>query len=683
MPTPPLPPKRPHITALHGDTLIDDYFWMRERDNPDVMAHLEAENHYTEAMTAHTAALRARLYDEMYARVREDDETVPDRYGPYTYATRSAAGRQYPIFRRYAGGAPDGETLLDVNELAAGQEFTRIGVFLPSYDGGMLAYSVDNDGSETYTLYFKDLVSGALIDQPIPNTYYGAAWSDDGRTFFYTTLDDAKRPYRVYRHTLGADPAADQLVYEESDQFYHLSVAATLSRAYILITSHSNTTTEVRAIPAVSPGTAPVVLLPRRHKVEYTAYHGGEYFYFLTNDQALNFRVLRAPVADVRPERLEELIPHRDNVKIDSMLVFATYLAVYERADGLEQIAIHDLRSGAAHLVRFPEAVYTLDNWHYSAFWEPNLEYESATLRINYQSLVQPRTVFDYDLAARQLTVLKTFDIPGYDPARYRSERLYAIAADGARVPISIVYRADMARPGALWLHGYGSYGAISDPAFSAERISLLERGVAYAIAHIRGGGEMGRAWYDAGKMLTKRNTFTDFIACAEHLIATGYTTPDRLAISGRSAGGLLVGAVTTMRPDLFRCVIAGVPFVDVVNTMLDTSIPLTATEFEEWGNPAIAEQYAYLKSYSPYDNTTPRDYPAILATAGFYDPRVQYWEPAKWVAKLRAVKSDANPVLLKTQMIAGHSGPSGRYDRLREAAFEYAFVLDQLGVEV
>jgi len=683
MPLPPIPPKRPRTITVHGDTLTDDYYWMRERDNAQVIAHLEAENRYTEAMTVHTGALREQLFQEMHGRLRENDESVPDRYGSYAYFTRNLEGRQYPVFcRRSIEGEHAVETLLDVNDLAAGHEFTRPGIFLPTYDGRLLAYSIDVDGSETYTLHIKDLTNGTVLDRPVPNTYYGAAWSADGRTLFYTTLDDAKRPYRVYRHAVGSDPATDALVYEEPDQIFHLTVGESRSRAYVLITIHSNTTSEVRAIPADAPETTPVVLLPRRQGVEYTVQHRGDHFYFLTNDAALNFRVLRTPVDDVRRERLEEVIPHRADVKIDEIALFANHLAAYERAGGLERVEIMDLQSGESHLVTFPEPVYTLDPWSYDSYWAPNQEYETTALRLHYQSLVQPRTVYDYDMATRSLTQLKVFDVPGYDPSQYRSERMFAVASDGARVPISIVYRTDAARPGPLLLHGYGSYGATSDPAFSAERVSLLDRGVTFAIAHIRGGGELGRAWYEHGKMLAKRNTFTDFIACAEHLIALGYTTPGQLAISGRSAGGLLVGAVTTMRPDLVRCVLAGVPFVDVINTMLDPSIPLTAIEFEEWGNPAIPEQYAYMKSYSPYDNTVPAAYPAILATAGLYDPRVQYWEPAKWVAKLRDVKSDDRPVLLKTQMIAGHSGPSGRYDRLRETAFEYAFMLDQLGVE-
>ncbi len=681
MPAPPVPPKRPHIVSLHGDTLIDYYFWMRERSNPEVVAHLEAENRYTEEMMAHTAALRERLYNEMRSRIREDDESVPERYGAFEYYTRIRAGRQYPMVYRRAVGADDEELLLDINALAEGHAFTGIGVFLPTYDGRLLAYSVDVDGSETYTLYLKDLTSGVLLDQPIPNAYYGAAWSSDGQYLFYTTLDDARRPYRVYRHAVGSDPKDDVLVYEESDPLFHLSVSQTRSRAYILIAAHSNTTSEVRAIPADMPTNAPRLLLPRRHRVEYTAHHCGDYFYFLTNDNALNFRVMRAPADDVRPERMEEVIPHRADVMIDAIDLFSNHLVAYERSDVREQVEIIDLRSGETHLLIFPEQVYTLQPWDREALWTPNLEFDTTVLRLHYMSLTQPRTIYDYEMASRRLTLLKRDDVPGYDPSRYRSERLWATASDGVRVPISIVYRDNVVRPAPLLLYGYGSYGATADPRFSIERISLLDRGMIFAIAHVRGGGELGRAWYEAGKMMHKRNTFTDFIACAEYLIAEGYTSPDRLAILGRSAGGLLVGAVVTMRPDLMRCAVADVPFVDVVNTMLDPSIPLTAIEFEEWGNPAIAEQYAYMKSYSPYDNTTPQAYPAILATAGLHDPRVQYWEPAKWVAKLRDVKTNEAPVLLKTDMTAGHAGPSGRYDRLRETAFEYAFLLDCLGI--
>ncbi len=681
MPEPPVPPKRPHMVSIHGDRLIDNYFWMRERDNPEVIAHLEAENRYTEEMTAHTAGLRERLYREMCSRLREEDESVPERYGPFMYYTRTQAGRQYPLVCRRPLHDAQEEILLDINTLAEGHAFTRIGVFQPTHDGRRLAWSVDVNGSEAYTLFIKDLVTGALLDRPIPNTYYGIAWSRDGQHLFYTTLDDARRPYRVYRHEIGSDPEVDTLVYEETDPLFHVDVSLTRSRAYIVVTSHSNTTSEVRVIPADEPVRTSRILLPRRHRVEYTAHHHSNHFYFLTNDHALNFRVLRAPVDDVRPERMEEVIPHRDDVMIDAIDLFADHLVAYERADARERVEIVDLRTGEAHLLSFPEQVYTLQPWDRDALWEPNLEFDTTVLRLHYMSLTQPRTVYDYDMVSQVLRFVKSDVIPDYDPSHYRSERLWATASDGVRIPISIVYRADVTRLAPLLLYGYGSYGATAAPRFSLERISLLERGVIFAIAHVRGGGELGRAWYEAGKMLNKRNTFTDFIACAEHLIAGGYTTPEQLAIMGRSAGGLLVGAVTTMRPDLMKCVIADVPFVDVVNTMLDPSIPLTAIEFEEWGNPAIVEQYAYMKSYSPYDNTTPRAYPAILATAGLYDPRVQYWEPAKWVAKLREVKTSDAPVLLKTEMTAGHAGPSGRYDRLRDTAFEYAFLLDRLGV--
>ncbi|MFQ3684374.1 S9 family peptidase [Roseiflexus sp.] len=681
MPGAPVPPKRPRMLALHGDTLVDHYFWMRERDNPEVIAHLEAENRYTEEVMAHTVALRKHLYDEMRSRMKEDDESAAERYGTFEYYTRTRTGQQYPIAYRRAVGSDDEELLLDINALAEGRAFTRIGVFLPTYDGRLLAYSVDIDGSETFTLYFKDLATGTILDQFIPNTYYGAAWSNDGQHLFYTTLDDARRPHRVYRHAIGSDPTDDVLVYEESDPLFHLSLSLTRSRAYILITSHSNTTSEVRVIPADAPQSTPRTLLPRRHRIEYTAHHHDNYFYFLTNEDALNFRVVRAPVDDVHPERLEEVIPHRSDVMIEQIDLFANHMVAHQRAHAQERLEIIDLRSRETHALTFPEQVYTLQPWDRDALWEPNLEFDTAVFRLHMMSLTQPRTIYDYDMDTRTLTLVKRDDIPGYDPAHYRSERLWATADDGTRVPISIVYRTDVTRPAPLLLYGYGSYGATADPRFSIERISLLDRGVIFAIAHVRGGGELGRAWYESGKMMHKRNTFTDFIACAEYLIAEGYTIPERLAIVGRSAGGLLVGAVTTMRPDLMRCVVADVPFVDVVNTMLDSSIPLTAIEFEEWGNPAIAEQYAYMKSYSPYDNTTPHAYPALLATAGLHDPRVQYWEPAKWVAKLREVKTNDAPVLLKTEMSAGHSGPSGRYDRLHETAFEYAFILDQLGI--
>jgi oligopeptidase B len=468
------------------------------------------------------------------------------------------------------------------------------------------------------------------------------------------------------------------LIFDETDEAFDLSLSKTRSGAFLILRLKSNITSEEWLLPADRPEASFELVAARQHGVEYTTHHSGDFLYIQTNEQAQNFRVLRVPVAQ-RDALPEEIIPHSTAVSIDTLELFAEYMAILEREHGLEQIRIIELGSGAQHRVVFPEPVYSCNTFGPYA----NLEYETTTLRLSYSSLVTPQSTIDYNMASRTWTVVKQLEVPGYDPAKYRCERIYATAADGVQVPLSVVSPLDAPRDGSrpLFLYGYGSYGSTIDPEFNSRRIPLLERGFTYVIAHIRGGGEMGRAWWESGKVLTKRNTFTDFIAAAEHLIAQGYTKPDKLVIKGRSAGGLLMGAVTTMRPDLFRAVIAGVPFVDVVNTSLDPSVPLVVAEYEEWGDPRIEEQFHYLRSYSPYDCTAPAHYPHILATAGYFDPRVQYWEPAKWVQKLRAVKTDTNRALLKTEMVGGHAGPSGRYDYLRDIAFEYAFFLDALGM--
>lgn len=666
------------IDTVNGEVRKDNYFWLREKSNPEVIAYLDAENAYTAAVMKHTEGRQKALYDEMLARINETDLDVPEKRDDYYYYTRTEEGKQYPIHCRKKGSLDASEEiLLDPNALAKGHDYFDIGVFKISPNHQLLAYSVDTAGSEEYTLYVKDLKSGALFKDVIAGTSTGMEWANDNKTLFYNTLDPAKRPFKLFRHQLGADPKQDSLVYHEPDEAYFLNIYKTRSNAYLLISLESQVTSEVRYLAADNPTGAFAIIHPRQHEMEYRVDHNGDQFYIVTNDNARNFKVMKAPVGNPSKANWTEVIAARDSVKVDDIDAFADHLVIYERQDGLKRIRIKNLRGSDDHYVDFPEPVYTFNAGR-------NPEYKTSTFRFTYNSLVTPRSVFDYDMNARTRVLKKQYEVKGgYDPAQYMSERVFATATGGVRVPISLVYRKGMVKNGTnpLLLYGYGAYGISSDPNFSSNRLSLLNRGFVFAIAHIRGGGEMGRPWYEDGKLLHKRNTFTDFIACAEYLIAQKYTSKEKLAINGGSAGGLLMGAVTNMRPDLFHTVIAHVPFVDVINTMLDESIPLTVIEFEEWGNPKQKESYDYMRTYSPYDNVTTKEYPNLLITAGLNDPRVGYWEPAKWTAKLRALKTDHHLLLLKTNMGAGHGGASGRYDYLKEIALDYAFLLDRLGM--
>lgn len=675
---PPVAMVVPKVDTLHGEVRIDNYYWLRERSNSDVNKYLDAENRYTETMMKHTEDFQERLYKELVGRIKETDLSVPEKVDEYYYYTRTEEGKQYPIYCRKKGSLEAAEeVLLDQNVLASGHKYFRIGVYEVSPNHQLLAYSSDTTGSETYTLYVKDLVRGELLQDMISNTYYSVEWASDNQTLFYNVLDDAKRPYKLFRHRLGADPKQDALVYHEKDESYYLSVSKTKSKEYLKLELGSNTTSEVRYLKAENPTGNFKILHAREHEMEYYIEHHGSKFYVLTNDRAKNFKLMEVSVSDPSKRNWKEFLPYRDSVKIEAFDTFENYLVVYEREKGLKKIRIIRMPNKESHYVDFPEPVYTFSP-------AENRDFHTKVLRFNYTSLVTPRSVFDYDMNTRTRELKKQYEVlGGYDPTLYQSERIFATASDGSTIPISLVYKKGIARNGQnpLYLTGYGSYGASSDPTFSSNRLSLLDRGFIFAIAHIRGGGEMGRYWYDQGKLLEKKNTFTDFIACAEHLIAQQYTTSDKLVISGGSAGGLLMGAVTNMRPDLFSAVVAKVPFVDVINTMMDASIPLTVTEFEEWGNPRDREYYEYMKTYSPYDNVEAKEYPTMLITAGFNDPRVAYWEPAKWTAKLRVLKTDKNLLFLKTNMGAGHGGPSGRYDYLKEIAFEYAFILDAIGM--
>ena len=667
----------PRVETVHGETRVDDYFWLRDRNNPEVLDYLNAENRYTRAAMQHTEALQERLFQEMRGRIKETDLSVPEQIDNYFYYSRTEIGGQYPILCRRQGSleGPE-EILLDQNPLASEHRYFRLGASEVSPDHRLLAYSVDTSGAEEFTLHIKDLTTGKLLPDRIERTAHGVAWANDSRTLFYTVLDQARRPCRLFRHRVGTDSSEDPLVYFEPDASFFLDVGRTRSRRYVLLDLSSHSTSEVRFVSADRPEEPFELVEPRRAGVEYNVTHHGDRFFIVTNDSAPNFRLMQAPVTSPSREHWTPVLPYRPEVKVDSADAFRHHLVVYEREAGLRQIRVLDLAAGAHHLIPFPEPVYTVRA-------HDNPEFDTTLLRFTYTSLVTPNSVVEYDLAVRSWTVRKQTEVRGYDPSLYRSERRFATAPDGAQVPISLVYRIPLDFNGCRPLHlsGYGAYGLSYDPVFSSNSLSLLDRGFVVAVAHVRGGDELGRAWYDGGRLLRKRSSFTDFIAAAEYLVAEGFTSSDRLVINGGSAGGLLMGAVTNLRPELFRVVLAEVPFVDVVNTMLDATLPLTVIEYDEWGNPNDPAAYSYIRSYSPYDNIESKDYPHMLVTGGLNDPRVAYWEPAKWTAKLRAKKTDHNRLLLHTNMGAGHGGASGRYDFLREVAFKYAFMLDVLGL--
>jgi oligopeptidase B len=677
------PPKakiEPKADTMFDTVLVDNYFWLRDRDNPEVIAYLEAENDYTEASMSHAKDLQEKLYNEMVGRIKETDLSVPVKVGDYYYYSREEKGKQYEIYCRKAGSLEaEEEILLDLNKLAEGHDFLRLGAYEVSDDHRLLAYAIDTVGNERYTLHVKDLTTGQLYPETIDNLSGDVEWAADNRTIFYTVPDDAWRPYRLYRHVLDTDPTKDVLVYEESDDKFWMDVGKTKDKKYLLIGSGSKVTSEYRYLPTDDPTGEFTIIQPRVHEMEYEVYHHGGYFYIVTNaDGAKNFKLVKTSVETPGKEFWEEVIPYDRKVKIDGLDVFKDYLVVYKRENGLQAIEVRNLTDGEKYDVDFPEPVYAV-------YGSSNPEYNSGTLRFTYMSLVTPNSVYDYNMETRERELKKRKEVLGdYDPDDYQSERIFATAEDGTKIPISLVYRKGMTRNGnnPLYLYGYGAYGISMDPWFSSNRLSLLDRGFIFAIAHIRGGGELGRYWYDEGKLRDKVNTFTDFIACAEHLIDQGYTSSKRLAISGGSAGGLLIGAVVNMRPDLCEVAVANVPFVDIMNTMLDESIPLTVVEYEEWGNPNEKKFFDYMLSYSPYDNVKKQAYPNMFITGGLHDTRVQYWEPAKWTAKLQANNTGHNRILLKTNMGAGHGGKSGRYDYLRDLALEYAFVLDCFGIK-
>jgi oligopeptidase B len=673
---PPETEKKPKITEINGDRMVDNYFWLREKTNPAVIAHLEAENAYTGAMMKPTEALQEKLYNEILSHIKQTDVNVPYKKDGYYYFSKTKEGLQYPIFFRKKGSldAPE-EMILDQNELAKGQKFMSLGTILPSDDGNLLAYSTDNTGYRQYLLQFKDLRTGQLLPDKMDRVT-SVAWANDNKTLFYVTEDSVtKRSDKMFRHVLGTDKY--ELINDEKDELFDIGVGRSLDKAVIMLGAYSKTSNEFRFIPATDPNAQWKIILPREADHEYDVDHRGDLFYIRTNKGATNFRVVTAPVADPSEKNWKEFVAHRPAVKIDSIDLFANHAVLSEWENGLEQIEIIDFKTNKRHRIAFPEPVY-------SAELTDNREFNTTVLRYRYESLTTPRSVFDYDMNGQKATLLKQTDVPGgFDKNNYKAERVFATASDGTKIPMSVVYRKNVKLDGSapLLLYGYGSYGISIPPTFSASRLALLDRGVVYVIGHIRGGGELGEPWRDAGRMMNKMNTFTDFIACAEHLINNKYTSKDRIVIQGGSAGGLLMGAVTNMRPDLFKAVVAQVPFVDVLNTMLDASLPLTTSEYIEWGNPNEKAAYDYMKKYSPYDNIHKAEYPAMLVKVSLNDSQVPYWEGSKFVAKLRDYKTDHNPLLLKVNMGAGHGGASGRYDAYHETAFDYAFMLWQMGI--
>ena len=676
-PAPPAAAGVPHVDTVAGVAWSDPYFWLRDdkRQRPEVLDYLRSENAYTEATMRHTLPLQDTLFHEMVSHIKETDLSVPELIDGHYYYSRTEKGKQYQIFCRKRGSlAAREEVLLDENALGRGHGYSRVGLRQVSPDGNLLAYTHDTTGSEWYTIHVKDLRTGRLLPDVVDSVSYGLEWAGDSRTLFFTRDNAAHRPDRIFRRALG--DSAEALVVSEPDSLYFLGLSKTKDRAYLLAQSGSFTTGEVRYLRADRPTDEWRTLLPRREGVEYSAEHHGDDFLVLTNDGAVNFKVMRVPTAAAADSsRWAELVPGSDSVLIQGMEVFEHHLVLYRRGDARQQIRVIPFDGGAPYDVDFPEVVHA---------YRPgqNPEFHSRTVRFTYSSPRTPPTVYDYDLVTRTRTVRKVTEVPNFDRSRYATERVWAPAPDGTRVPISLFYRTPLRKgsPRPMLLYAYGSYGASTDPGFDARILPLVDRGYIFGIAHIRGGQEMGRQWYDQGKMLRKKNTFADFVTSAEWLEREGYTAPDRLAIRGGSAGGLLMGAVTNMRPDLFRAVVADVPFVDLINTMRDPTLEFTTQEWQQWGNPNVPEQFAYMRSYSPYDNVERKPYPAILATAGLNDPRVNYWEPAKWVAKLRATKTDANPILLKVNMGAGHGGRSGRYEALHDDAFRYAFVMDMIG---
>jgi len=683
MPSNPVASKRPHIITQHGLSRNDEYYWMRNRDDPEVLQYLHAENEYLAGVLQHTKPLQEKLFQEMKGRIKEVDSSVPEKNGDYFYYTRTEADKQYPIYCRKKGSlaAPE-ELLLDQNILAEGNEFCSVSAFSISPDEKKLAYSVDLEGAEVYTIYIKNLLDGSLHPETISNSYgsvyfrVGVEWAQDSETFYYLTLDHFHRACKLFQHKLGTDTTRDRLLFHEEDDTFSLSVFKTRSEKYIM-THHYNTVShEMRFLAADETEAELKVIHPREQGLEYFATHLGNLFLVITNENAPNFKLVKTPVSAPGKENWQEIIGNREEVLIEHIDAFEDYIVLHERKNGLKQLRISKADEiSNARYISFPDPTYEVAV-------EANLEFKTNLLRFKYSSLITSFSIVDFHMDTGEWELKKEYEIPnGYDKTQYVTEHIHASAPDGKQVPISIVYKKGLKKDGQnpTLLYGYGAYGASSDAAFNANMLSLLDRGFVFAIGHVRGGSELGRTWYEDGRLLNKKKTFTDFIACAEHLIQGGFTSPKKLAILGGSAGGLLVGACMTMRPELFEVVICKVPFLDVITSMSDPTIPLTTLEYDQWGNPENKDAFDYMMSYSPYDNIRPVEYPHLLLTTGFNDPRVAYWEPAKFMARLRDIKKGNELVIMHTNFSAGHAGASGRYDFLKESVLDFTFLIDRL----
>ncbi len=682
---PPSAPQRRHTITVHGDERIDPWYWLREQDDPATMAYLQAENAHTEAFLAPLSAaggLQEAIYSEIRGRIKEDDNTVPEKEDDFYYYVRYEEGGQYPIYCRKQGSEDGPETvLLDVNQLAEGHDYTRVGAFENSPDHRLVAYGVDFDGSEQFTIHVLNLETGETLPDTIPNTYYSLEWANPpaADTFYYSVLDEHHRPVSIYRHTLGNDPADDELVYHEEDPRFFVGAGKSNSSRFIYIVAGGNNMSEWRFLDANDPDATPALIEPRHPDFEYDVVdHGDRFFIRHNGNDAKDFMLSTAPVTAAAWDNWTEFMPHEPGRPLLGLDAYREHLVVACRQDGLPQVMVMRLDDGHVHFIA------GVDEDDFAMSPRGGREFDTKSLRFGYTSMKTPAAVYDYDMETRERVLRKQQEIPsGYDGEQYETRRVWATARDGTPVPISLLMQSGSPIDGAapLYLYGYGSYGLTMEANFSISALSLVNRGFIYAIAHIRGGMEMGWDWYENGKLLNKRNTFNDYIDCAEHLVASGYTSAGRIAAVGGSAGGMLMGAVVNERPDLFGCVVAHVPFVDVLNTMLDDTLPLTTMEYNEWGNPNDAEYYHYMRTYSPYDNVRAQDYPPMFVTGGISDPRVTYWEPAKWVAKLRSLRTNDNPLLLKIHMDSGHAGASGRFERIREIAEEYAFVLNAFGL--
>ena len=687
---PPEAEKIPHELTAHGSKRVDPYYWMKlseeqknaaskDQQTEKVLNYLTAENEYLESELKHTEALQEKLYDEMVGRIKQDDESVPYQDNGYWYYTRYEKGKEYPIYCRKKGTmeAPE-EVLLNVNEMAEGYAYYQVRGLEVSEDNNLLAFGVDTVSRRRYTLYLKDLRSGKIVDSAVPNTEGYVAWANDNKTFFYSMKDSVTlRSDKIYRHKLGTDPANDVLVYQEEDETFYTGVTKTKSKKYLVIWSGSTLTNDYRILDANKPEGSFRQFTPRERGLEYSIDHFNDKFYIVTNLDATNFRLMETPEKLTARSQWQQKIPERKDTLLEGVEVFRNHLVLVERAQANTHMRIIDQKTGEKHYLNFGEPAYTLSP-------SVNIDIDTEWVRYGYSSLATPNSTFDYNMRTKERKLLKQQEVVGgYTQENYQTERLWATADDGTRIPLSIVYKKGIKKDGTnpTLLYAYGSYGYSTDPSFSHTRLSLLDRGFVYAIAHIRGGQEMGRQWYEDGKMFKKKNTFTDFVDCSEYLIEEGYTSPENLFAMGGSAGGLLMGAVVNIAPQLYKGVVAKVPFVDVVTTMLDDDIPLTTGEFDEWGNPDELESYMYMLEYSPYDQVKAQEYPNMLVTTGLHDSQVQYWEPAKWVAKLRDMKTDNNKLLLRTNMETGHGGASGRFQIYKEIAQEYAFLLDLAGV--